>query len=282
MFGPDLPVLGVVGGLWAAGRVVHPQQRLGGVRGAGGFQAQRLARIGEPAVVADTEVQGLRHRLEDALDAPVVDDGDRPGVVPLQGLVDGLEGADELAGAMAAGGCRWAWCAGSPRSPDSHDFTDAAAHTVGDRVAERHEAGRRPPTPVRPLRRTTCRPRADRRRWPTRREGITTNLFIEQSSRWEVGALRQPERGMRTTLSERYVRGGRAMNSMRAFRETDHEAWSRQYIRRSAVRCLYGGRDGELCSTKLLTDQLLCIFCAVQRSNLWTDNQSTHVACTGR
>jgi hypothetical protein len=103
MFGPDLPVLGVVGGLRAAGRVAHPQQRLGGVRGAGDFQAQSLARIGEPAVVADTEVQGLRLRLEDALDAPVVDDGDRPGVVPLQGLVDGFEGADEVAGALAAG-----------------------------------------------------------------------------------------------------------------------------------------------------------------------------------
>ncbi|MFJ9613461.1 hypothetical protein [Streptomyces noursei] len=101
--GPDLPVLGMVGGLRAAGRVAQPHQRLVGVRGAGEFQAQGLARIREPAVVTDAEVQGLRLRLEDTLDAPVVNDGDRPGVVPLQDLVDGLEGGDEAAGALSAG-----------------------------------------------------------------------------------------------------------------------------------------------------------------------------------
>lgn len=82
--GPDLPVLGVMGGLWAAGRITHPDERFVGIRGAGELQAQCLARVGEPAVVANAEVQGLRLCLEDALDAPVVDDGDRPGVVPLK------------------------------------------------------------------------------------------------------------------------------------------------------------------------------------------------------
>ncbi|RCG15398.1 hypothetical protein DQ392_24820 [Streptomyces reniochalinae] len=87
----------------AAGRVTHPHEGFVGVRGAGEFQAQSLARIKEPAGVADTEAQGLRLRFKDTLDAPVVDDGDRPGVVPLQGLVDGLEGADEVAGTLPAG-----------------------------------------------------------------------------------------------------------------------------------------------------------------------------------
>jgi hypothetical protein len=43
-----------------------------GVRGAGERQAQGLAGIGEPAVVPDADVQGLRFGLEDALDTAVV------------------------------------------------------------------------------------------------------------------------------------------------------------------------------------------------------------------
>ncbi|MFF4519800.1 hypothetical protein [Streptomyces mirabilis] len=103
--GPELPVPGVMGGLRAAGRVTHPHQGLVGVRGAGEFQAQRLARIGEPAVVSDAEVQGLRLCLEDALDTPVVDDSDRPGVVPVQCLVDGLGTPNKKT--LPPSGCRY-------------------------------------------------------------------------------------------------------------------------------------------------------------------------------
>ena len=58
VFGPDRPVAGVVGGLRAARRVAHPDQGPVGGRGAGELQAERLAGVGEPAVVATPEVQG--------------------------------------------------------------------------------------------------------------------------------------------------------------------------------------------------------------------------------
>src|SRR5664279_6258799 len=53
VLGPDRAVLGVVGGLRAAGRVTHPDQRLVGIGGVGEFEAERLAGVGEPAVVPD-------------------------------------------------------------------------------------------------------------------------------------------------------------------------------------------------------------------------------------
>jgi hypothetical protein len=46
-------------------------------------------------------VQGLRLGFQDVLDAAVVDDGDRPGLVPVQRLAGGFEGIDEVAGAPA-------------------------------------------------------------------------------------------------------------------------------------------------------------------------------------
>jgi hypothetical protein len=50
VIGPDFAVAGVVGGLRAAGRITQPGQRLVRVRGPGQPQAQRLGRIGEPAL----------------------------------------------------------------------------------------------------------------------------------------------------------------------------------------------------------------------------------------
>jgi len=55
---PDVAVAGVVGSLRAAGGIAQPGQRLVRVRGSGQPQAQRLGRIGEPAVVRGREVQG--------------------------------------------------------------------------------------------------------------------------------------------------------------------------------------------------------------------------------
>jgi hypothetical protein len=51
VFGPDLTVPGVVGGLGATRRVTHPDERFAGLECAGEFQAQGLAGVGEPAVV---------------------------------------------------------------------------------------------------------------------------------------------------------------------------------------------------------------------------------------
>jgi hypothetical protein len=48
--GPDVAVAGVMGGLRAAGGVAQPGQWLVRVRGSGQPQAQRLGRLGEPAL----------------------------------------------------------------------------------------------------------------------------------------------------------------------------------------------------------------------------------------
>ena len=96
MVGSGSAVLGVMGGLGAAGRVAHPDHRLGRVGGAGQLEAQGFPRVGEPAVVGDADVEGLGLGSQEALDSPVVDDGDRPGVVVGQGPVDGLEAGQQI------------------------------------------------------------------------------------------------------------------------------------------------------------------------------------------
>jgi len=64
----------VVSGLGASGGVAHAQQGFGGFRGLGKAQAQRLGGVGEPAVVAGSDVQGRGLGLEDPLDPAVVDE----------------------------------------------------------------------------------------------------------------------------------------------------------------------------------------------------------------
>ncbi|MCX4906463.1 hypothetical protein [Streptomyces sp. NBC_00878] len=59
VLGPDEAVAGVMGGLRAAGGVTHPDERAVGGGGAGEFEAERAGRVGEPAVVRGTEMEGL-------------------------------------------------------------------------------------------------------------------------------------------------------------------------------------------------------------------------------
>src|SRR2546430_9048022 len=101
---PDLPVAGMVGGLRAARRVAHSHQGLIGVGGAGDLEAECLGGIGEPAVVTDADVQRAGLGLQDTFDPSVVDDGDRPGVVAVQGVVHGRERGGEFTGALSGGG----------------------------------------------------------------------------------------------------------------------------------------------------------------------------------
>src|SRR5271166_1249327 len=69
--GPGLAVLGVEGGLRAAGCVAHSCQRLVGGWRAGELEAERFGRIGEPAVVRRLDVQGGGALFQQQLDVPV-------------------------------------------------------------------------------------------------------------------------------------------------------------------------------------------------------------------
>jgi hypothetical protein len=71
VFGPDGPVVLVVGGLRAARRVTYPRQGPVGVWGAGEFEAERAGRVAEPAVVRGSQVQGAGAFGEQVEDFPV-------------------------------------------------------------------------------------------------------------------------------------------------------------------------------------------------------------------
>jgi hypothetical protein len=90
--------------LRASRRVAHSGGRgLGGL-GAGEFEAQRLGRVGEPAVVRDAQVEHSSALGEQVVHLLVaVQDGGRGGGLGLELAVDGAEERDQVAGARSGG-----------------------------------------------------------------------------------------------------------------------------------------------------------------------------------